>query len=300
MAARRRALICCNPAGGQGTAPRAASRAQARLGAAGWQVERFDTRAPGHARERARASRDEGWDAWCVAGGDGTLREVVDGLLDGRDRSAVPLVVLPAGTGNALAADLGLARADDALDRLLAGRQRMIDVLRVTTGPDAVQHACDLVGVGLAASAAIRAERLRLLGAPRYLLGSLLAALQDRPIRLELRVGDGAPDVLEALLVMASNTRHTGTGLEVAPRALLDDGLLDLVVARGAGRLARLAALWSLLRRREDRAGLLERRQASRVRIAAGAPIPINLDGDLVRAAALEIEVLPGALLLLA
>jgi diacylglycerol kinase (ATP) len=296
----RSALLIANPRGGRGRAAAVARRVERRLLDAGWTVQLALTESPGHGRDLVRALEPGAVAAVGVIGGDGTLREVVDGLLSDARAATQGVCLLPAGTGNALAGDLGLAGVDDAVSRLLAGAERSIDVVRVTADEGRVHHACDLVGFGLASDAARWAERIRPLGSPRYAVGSALAALFEPARELELRL-DGGEVIRGALdLIIASNTRRTGAGMTVAPDAVLDDGLVDVLLVRALGRLRRLAMLPRLGGGRLSEGADIQRLRTRRFQLEAGAPLAANLDGDLVQGRRFDVEVLPRALRLLA
>jgi len=296
-----RALLLANPHGGRGHGPRVAESARRRLEAAGWSVELVLTRYAGHGAELAAALPPGELDALCVVGGDGSLREVLDGLLAGRRASTQGVCLVPSGTGNALAAELELAGPGDAIERLLASSQRLIDVLRVETGAGVSHHACDLLGLGLAADAARWAEHLRWLGRPRYAVGSALAALVEPSRNMRVVFDDGA-DVFEGPvdLLIGSNTRHTGAGMLVAPEARLDDGLMDVLLVRGMSRARRCLLLPRLGRGELGGVPELLTRRVRSLEVELREELLVNLDGDLLPAGRLRAEVLPRALRLLA
>jgi diacylglycerol kinase (ATP) len=296
----RTALLIVNPKGGRGRAVAVARGAERRLLDAGWTVQLALTQSPGHGRDLMRALEPGAFATVGVIGGDGTLREVVDGLLTDARASTQGVCLMPAGTGNALAGDLGLSGVEDAVTRLLAGAERSIDVVRVTADDGRVHHACDLVGFGLASDAARWAERIRPLGSPRYAVGSALAALFEPARSLEIQL-DGGEVIRGPLdLVIASNTRRTGAGMTVAPGAVLDDGLVDVLLVRALGRLRRLALLPRLGSGRLSDGPFIQRLRTRRFQLEADTPMAANLDGDLVEGRRFDVEVLPRALRIMA
>ena len=146
---------------------------------------------------------------------------------------------MPAGSGNALALDLGWRTPIDAARRLVAGTTRRIDVARVDID-GRILHSVNVLAWGAAARIDARAERLRWVGGARYTLAAAIELLSPR-LRPAGALVDGQrrPD---DLLGIACNTRYSGRGMLVAPAAELDDGLLDLITFRLGPRL-RLARL---------------------------------------------------------
>jgi diacylglycerol kinase (ATP) len=300
MTETRAALLIANPKGGRGRAAPVAREVDRRLRDAGWTVQLVLTRSPGHGRDLVRALEPGAVATVGVIGGDGTLREIVDGLLTDARASTQGVCLVPTGTGNALAGDLGLRSVEDAVGRLLAGAERSIDVVRVTADEGRVHHACDLVGFGLASDAARWAERIRPLGSPRYAVGSALAALFEPARGLEIKL-DGGEVIRGPLdLVIASNTRRTGAGMTVAPEAVLDDGLVDVLLVRALGRLRRLAMLPRLGNGRLTDGADIQRLRTRRFQLEGETPLAANLDGDLVEGRRFDVEVLPRALRLMA
>ena len=293
----RELVVLMNPHGGGGRAARRLARAEPVLTAAGVRLDVHPTAHPGHARQLARELELRDGAAVCAVGGDGTIHEVVNGLLerDAGDRPA--LAVIPGGTGNSLMTDLRALDPTDAARRIVAGGRRPLDVARLDS-PDGVLHAFNIIGWGLVASVGERAERMRWLGPRRYQLASVIEALvgRPRPARLEL------PDeVLEGdlRLVFAGNTQHTGAGMRMTPAARIDDGLLDVLVVRGGSRAALLKLLAGVPRGAHLGSPLVSVHRVDRFRLEAGDDRPLNIDGELVGRPPLDVAVLPGALDLL-
>lgn len=296
-----------NPRGGGGRAAGVVRRAGPVLEAAGLTLDVRETRCAGHARELARSLGTSGEGAGAepadpphavvVAGGDGTIHEVVDGLMARDDPAAVPLGVLPGGSGNSLAHDLEATDPEAAARRIVAGAPAPFDVLAVT-GPGGTLHAFNIVGWGLAMDAGRLGERLRFLGAARYTVASALSVARGRrrPARLTL---DGDHESGDFSFVLACNTRHTGTGMQIAPRARLDDGLLDLVIVRATSRLALLALLSRMGSARHLRSPRVRYEQVESFALAPAVDEPLNVDGEITGRTPLQVSVVPGALRLI-
>ena len=231
------------------------------------------TDGPGRGRAAARKLLEQGVETVVVWGGDGTVNEVASQLVG----SGVPLGIVPAGSGNGLARELGLHMDPvRALRVALRGAVRWIDA-----GELGGHLFFNVAGVGFDArvAAAFNASTRR--GAAGYVAAAIGEAVRYEPVRYTV-VADGAASSGPALLVVVANTRQYGNGAIIAPRARPDDGRLELVVVPPLGIPA---ACWHL-RRLFD--GSLHRMPGVRMRpvqageIAAGEPLAFHVDGEVV------------------
>ncbi|MGY2062273.1 diacylglycerol kinase family protein, partial [Nocardia gipuzkoensis] len=197
-----------------------------------------------------------GLDAVVCAGGDGLVCIVLQALAG----TGVPLGMIPGGTGNDLARELGVPEDDPiaAVDIVLAGKTRAIDLGVVrAAGPTAAAepqfggdalpqplYFATVAGTGFDARVTLRANRLRYpRGRLRYPLAALIELTSGLavPYRIELRgvPGQSDPVLLEtdAIMVAVGNTRSYGGGMQICPDAIIDDGLLDLTVVGALPRL---------------------------------------------------------------
>jgi diacylglycerol kinase (ATP) len=227
----------------------------------------------------------DAYDGVIAAGGDGTLFEVLNGLYRHAPERRVPLGLLPVGTGNAFARDLGLLSGDWEKGVALIGARRLrrVDIGRVECGPaDAPEppfHFLNIVGAGLPVDAMRAAERIKFVGSAAYSLAAFWRAMMLRsyPLAIEL---DGECIEQDALFVEISNTRYTGTSFLMAPTARFDDGLLDVTVVRRLPRW-RLLRLFPTIYRgtHVDYPEVLTRRARS-IRILAPAGLGLAPDGE--------------------
>jgi diacylglycerol kinase family enzyme len=230
-----------------------------------------------------------------VAGGDGTVRAVAEGLTG----TGVALAVVPQGTGNLLARNLELPLdVDTALDAVVDGTDRRIDVGRLVGGDDEGTVFTIMAGAGFDAAMMRDApEGLKAaVGWPAYLVGGARGMRRQRA-RLELVVDGGAPVRARVRTVLVGNLGKLQGGLELLPDARPDDGLLDvaLVAPRNPFDWARLA--WRGLTGRHRTDHRLRTWQAREVDVRLQRPQPRQVDGDLVPDRdRLTVRVEPGAL----
>jgi len=297
-----RILAVVNPAAGGGRCGRLAGAALERLRAEGLALEVRETRAPGEASELARAAYAEGWRRFLAVGGDGTAYEIVNGLFPAAERGPRPtLAFLPLGTGNSFLQDFSSGGAEDALEALRAGRERGCDVIRLTH-KDGVLHYINLMTLGFAADvAALTNRHFKPLGPAGYLLGVLvcLARLERRPFAL--RVDEEAEaDRRPCLFLSFSNSKYTGGTMLIAPQADSSDGLIEYV---RWGPIGRLGLLWNLRRLYDGthiHHRLASRQGARRITFELEAAVTAMVDGEVLSLQCRSLDVLPGALTVVA
>jgi diacylglycerol kinase (ATP) len=273
----RRLLVIFNPTAGH-RKRRRLQRWIAALEALGAAVTLRETQAPRHAEALARAAEPALFDAVAVAGGDGTINEAVNGLA----ASALPLAILPLGTANVLAAEIGLPRGIDALARLAAlGSPSPVwpgEALPVAAGEG--RRFLVMAGIGFDADvvAALDLALKRRTGKLAYVV-SILGRLRDyRPAAYRAEL-DGA--VVEGASLVAAKSHFYGGRFVLAPKARLDDPVLQVAIFQSAGRAAAMGYLAAM------GLGLLPYWRSFRVvpatslRLSEPAGAPVQLDGDI-------------------
>jgi diacylglycerol kinase family enzyme len=230
-----------------------------------------------------------------AAGGDGTVRIVCSKLAG----TGVAVGVVPLGTGNLLARNLGLPlHPADALETALAGRDRAVDVVRVRG--DDMADTCFTVMGGLGLDAAIMAgapDQLKArMGWPAYVV-SALRQLQHPATWVEVSVDDRPPVRRKVRTVVIGNVGSLQAGIPLLPDALIDDGRLDVVVIAPRHTVGWLRLVVRVLRRTRRTDEHLDRMTGQRVSIRAEKPLLRQLDGDPVgEGRELHAEVLPSTL----
>jgi diacylglycerol kinase (ATP) len=268
-------------------------------------VDLVDCEDPDDTIEAAAQAARDGERRVIAAGGDGTVHLVANGLMEGADSAATrpALGVLPLGTGNDLARTLGLPLGRPPLVAFETVRQaetRTIDVIRVThPGCEGLtRYAVNVCAGGFsgAVDEVLTSDLKGKWGPLAYLLGAAKALPDLTGHRTRVAWDGGPPEHVAAFNVVVANGRTAGGGTPVAPRASLEDGLLDVVVIRAGTGLdvARLAARVVAGDYLADDFVVFNR--VREVSVEASPGMWFNVDGELRTNDPVTFEVVPGAL----
>jgi YegS/Rv2252/BmrU family lipid kinase len=265
-----------------------AERAAAALATDDIDGEIFVTERPGHGHDLARRAVARGVELVVAWGGDGTVNEVASALV----RTNTALAIVPSGSGNGLARALGVARDPArAISEAVRAVPRLIDA-----GQCEGLWFFSVAGMGFDAHVAAcfaRASSGRR-GLSTYARITLRELLTYRPASYRI---DGQPTGRPALLVTIAISLQFGNGATIAPRARLDDGLLDIVVFEETSRLATMLSLPRLFTGGVERVRGVSSRQVTGVMIEGPDPMTYHLDGEPRTAGArLDFVVVPAVL----
>lgn len=292
-------LAIVNRAAGAGRCGKNAPNALRELERRGVALDVAYTERPGHAAELVERSAYAGRRRFLSVGGDGTAAEVVNGLVASDCNDECELAMLPMGTGNSFLRDFEITDVDTAVERIALGKSRAIDVLRLTH-EDGVIHFINTMGTGFVARAGeLTNDRFKFLGAAGYIAAVFVCVVGLRYEHNRLRYGE-VDDDATTVLTSFSNSRFTGGSMEMAPDARVSDGLFDLVRAGSLGRAALLGAFKRIFAGTHTELEQVWTRQLARVEFVEPAFQPVLIDGDLYHLKPLAIDVLPGAINLIA
>jgi diacylglycerol kinase (ATP) len=290
-----RALVVYNPRAANGRARSLLPKVRGALEARGVEAEWLVTERSGHAVELVAEADLGSFDAVVAAGGDGTVFETVNGYFRNPADEKAPFGVLPIGTGNAYARDLGLqTRQLERAAELIAGSgRRHIDVARFTTAGEP-HYFLNILGLGFVSDVGERAHRLKLFGNLSYTLAVVLETLTLRsyPMAIEL---DGQLLERDNIFCEISNTRYTSNFL-MAPEAKIDDGLLDVTLLGPLTRRRLLTAFPKVFSGEHVHLDEVESFQARSIRIRTEEPKVLAPDGEVFGTSPVEIECLHRAL----
>ncbi len=287
-------LVIVNPASGHRRGREVLERVRPLFQAAGAQLDVRICERPRHAWELVATLDLMPYAGCCIIGGDGTVHEVVNGLLVRGEKIDLPLGLIPAGSGNTLHLHQGGHDVPESVRRILAGQTTALDVARVVTAGDTV-YCINVVAWAAAVEINCLAEKLRLLGPIRYAVATLRFLVNPRPRPARLVLGADVIDG-EFLLVVGCITKFTGNGMMLAPRAEIDDGLIDVVVVRQASRWELLQLFRKVFDGSHWDLPYVESHRVRRFAVEHDDQRPLNLDGESVGQAPFLVEMIQGAL----
>jgi YegS/Rv2252/BmrU family lipid kinase len=266
------------------------------LEAAHWKVDSDVVKRDGDLTRKAARAAKAGCDVVVIVGGDGALLQVVPALAT----TKVALGIIPIGTGNLLAGNLGIPRdTADAARTIVSGRHQRIDLGRVTVDGSTYDFsvAC---GVGFDAELMDKTGPgdERRWGKLAYLVNAVrqTGGISNIPHEITL---DGVRTTTEGAQVFIANFGRTFAGFAPRRAILPDDGLLDVIVVRASGRLRGLLAGWEALRQKdlgESPEGHAFRAQAREVRIETTPSQLVEVDGTVVGRTPIVVSIVPSAL----
>ncbi len=287
-------FVVHNPAAGARHPDRLRRQVEAALAARQVEFEYAYTKAPGHGRELVEEALSAGYGRVLVAGGDGTVLEAVEALAD----SSAALALLPVGTGNQLAANMGLPKGvDRSIDVAVSGRIRKIDVGMLDEQP----FAC-IAGAGFDAEVVSpQSEMKRKIGYLAYVQAAAGAAFAPKVSRIVVVV-DGEESECTGIGVEVANMPALTAPLLARPVDLVpdgkpDDGLLDVCVLATETTMELIAALTSIISGRMEQDPRLRYFRGREVVVRADPPLPVQIDGERTEAVTpFAATVRPGAL----
>ncbi len=290
------AKIILNPYSNRWGAGKKAPEVQRILTGLGYDFDLVQTEGPGHGVELAREAVAQGFDPIVAAGGDGAISEVVNGMVGEQDRAGATLGVIPLGSANDYAYQLGIPTDLEAACKLLTAAEhvRTLDLGR-TNGRVFMND----VTMGLGAQVNVEAAKIkRLRGDAIYIAGAMKAILKGRWPLARLEWDGGKMAKKRILLVYAGIGYRTGGVYFLTPDARQDDGLLDFAVADARSRLAVMRLLPRTFKGTHvDAPGVLMGR-CTWMHIESDDPVPVLVDGELIATDAheLNLRVLPAAI----
>ena len=289
-------LLLVNPKAGRNTAKRVAERACEIFRQRGVQTEVLLSESQGHIVALATHHVGDNFDGVVSVGGDGTLFETINGLA--RADSSLPVGIIPVGTGNSFAKDLGIHSLETAVDRICQGRTRQVDLGQFSCG-SASYYFINVLGFGFVADVAQRATAYKGLGSLSYVIGLFSTLRRLSFYRLELTL-DGQKYEWENCFVEICNSTKTGGDMIMAPDARIDDGLLDVIVVNEIRKTRLLKALPRLFKGSHIALPEVETFQARHILAVTSVPKTCTPDGELLGQTPIDVTICPGRINLFA
>ncbi|MFN8446093.1 MAG: diacylglycerol kinase family protein [Caldilineaceae bacterium] len=290
------AKLICNPMAGRGRAGQLLPEIRSTLKSLGMATDAVATRAPGDAIQLAAEAHQAGFPLVIAVGGDGTVNEVANGLVQAaQDQIAGQLGVIPVGTGNDF---FKMLRPKDnwhvACTHIAERKIQRCDVGRVNN-----RYFVNNVGIGFDAQVGIEAQKIRWLrGQAVYVLAlarNMLYSYRTPQVTLKL---DDQTIKQSITLCTIGNGRCSGGGFWLTPNAEIDDGWLDVCFVNALSKPRILALVPRVMKGTHIHDAEVRTVRAKRISIASSEPLPVHADGEILYTEAhqLEIEILPAKL----
>jgi len=288
--------IILNPWAGRGKAGRRQAALEEALRAAGISYTLLLTNARGHATQLAREAVQQGSDVVIAIGGDGTLNETVNGVVEGNALTGrrAAFGVIPLGTGSDFVKVLENVAADDiegGIRRILENKRRPIDLGLVEVPGQVKRYLLNAVGVGFDAQAAAEALKFkRLTGWAVYYLAILKALLNYKAFPMKIHFRD---EVVERRMMFATiaNGRCQGAGFWLTPDAHIDDGQLDICMVDMLGIVKVLQYIPLIQKAAHTHLPEVRMERIPLIHITCDNDLPVAIDGEVVSETARDITV---------
>ncbi len=289
-------VLIVNPTAGRGKAGRQVPEIKRLLGDAAKDWQWQFTERSGDAAAMAHLAAASGTRLVVAVGGDGTLHEVMNGVLG----TGATVGLIPYGTGNDFARALGLyGSLEIACKTLTSGVTKRVDVgVLDGAGTGGPRHFLVLAGTGYDARTAETVNSgIRFLSGPlAYVWGAVLTLVRFRPFTLTLALDDDPPRTLKAMFVSFANAETTGGGMKIAPGAVVDDGCLDVCLVAEVSKPTLLYNLTQIFFGKHLRCPAVSMHRARSLTVDAEPPQPLLIDGEVLGTTPATVRVLPGAL----
>jgi YegS/Rv2252/BmrU family lipid kinase len=295
---RRRLLVIHNPVAGRGRQRRFRAVLQ-QLEALDCGVALRETSRPGDATRLAREAGPADADVLVAAGGDGTINEIVNGLVGDRGPARLPLAILPLGTSNVLAAEIGLGSDPAAVARtIVSDCSCSVSLGRISDATGSTRAFVLMAGAGVDAHAVADVDPTlkRWLGPAAYVWAALRQAWRSGGVTYHAVI-DGAP--YEAASLIVANGSRYGGPFVVARAARIDEPLFQVCLFGRGGPVAMLCYAGAVVLGQLHRVPSVRIMPATRVRIEGPVGEPVQADGDILAHLPADIEIVPDALTLL-
>ena len=258
---------------------------------------------PTHATALAKQAGEQGYEMVIAMGGDGTVHEVVNGLMQLPEDKRPIMGVVPVGSGNDFAHAIGVPlRSDHALAHALNGEPSLVDIGVMTDDHGRREYFDNTLGIGFDAVVTIRSHKLPVLrGFMMYLTAVIQTIILNHDPALMHMDIDGIKLDQQNLMLALCNGPREGGGFLVAPKARTDDGILEYAIIERCSRLTMFRILPAVMKGTHGSFKEVTLGSCKRLSLTADRPLYIHADGEIYTGfgsnlRALAVEILPGAL----
>ena len=298
----QKTLLIFNPMADRGRSGQQASDLRAmvdEMGGADWQGTEY----PAHATEIAAQAALQGYQTIVALGGDGTVHEIVNGLMKIEAAHRPRLGIVPMGSGNDFAGGAGIQmNQQEAMRRVFTGTPKPVDVARIQDGTGRTEYFDNTLGIGFDAAINIRSRSIQSLqGFMMYLTATLLTIARDFAAPHMKVTYDGGTLDEPLMMITVGNGPREGGGFMTTPDSKVDDGLLDFVYIRPVSKVRMLQLVPKVMNGTHVKEKEVRIAQTTKLVVDADRALPIHADGELFApyeadVRHVEITLVPGAI----
>ena len=261
-----------------------------------FELEIIESEYKGHIEKILNTYNIKNYDSCCIMGGDGSFHEAINGLMKRTDKLKVPLSLIPAGSGNSLGRDLNILNLQDAINNIVNGNKVSIDIAEISCNNYKIYN-FNIAGWGMVANIGINAEKYRWLGTSRYTILSLFEIIFKKTNNANITYYDKNNKKHKLkndfMFAVICNTIHTGKGMKIAPRAKLNDGLMDLILIKDVPRLKLLKLMPKLFTGKHINDNTVKYIHVSKIKLQPNKISKLNIDGEIKGTTPFELTVMP-------
>ncbi|MBN2045802.1 MAG: diacylglycerol kinase family lipid kinase [Anaerolineales bacterium] len=258
---------------------------------------------PSHAQSLAKQAAEEGYEIVVAIGGDGTAHEVINGLMEVPAEKRPIFGVIPLGSGNDFCANVGNTKDPDKVAKaILAGYTKTVDIASVEDESGRMEYWGNTINIGFGGSVTIFFRTVRFLrGFPRYILTVLKVIFSNYIVMKNKIKMDGKEFETETIMIALNNGPREGGGFHTGPKAIMDDGELDITIVEKVSRLKMLMLLIPFMNGTQEKDRAVSMDRFKKIEIESDKPMYLHADGELFAGLNhdvhyLKVEVLPQAL----
>jgi diacylglycerol kinase (ATP) len=277
-----------NPHAGKRQGLAVAETACSELETHGHNVKILISKKPGDSIKIAESIEISRYDGILAVGGDGTLFEVINGILRNNPDPDISIGQIPVGTGNSFIKDLGISSLEDALGVILGGKNKKIDLGEFTCNTGNF-YFINLLGTGFVSNVAYRAKKYKIMGSFSYILGVLEEVIVLKASNIEINI-DGTIIKREAIFTEICNSRYTGGDMLMAPDASIDDGFLDIIILNKVNRRKLLSLFPPIFKGNHVKDAAVEVFKGKNISLKSDRPLVLTPDGETFGETPIEIK----------
>jgi len=224
-------------------------------------------------------------------GGDGTLHEIINGLLNRKDGKILPIGIIPTGSGNSFSEDIGISSIEHSIKKIINRKIEYCDIMKIEM-KNQILYSCNIIGWGLVNKIGNQAEKYRWLGNLRYTIFSIIEVVKYKS-KFATLIFDSKNISNDYKFIMISNTIHAGNKMKISPKAKINDGLLDVISIPGnVSKLKLLKLLPKVYHGTHINDTIIDYHQTPKIKLQTKSIDSLNVDGEKIGETPITVSIL--------